>query len=168
MGRQISFFLALQDVEDLLSFIAERGDRLLSGTSAPILGFGQELKSQFLEEGFGFQTYIWNDQLKKPTLGKRSGQIMDSEVVEYLSGSCDVEAKRMLPGRFYIDMFYVKDDEILRKSDKLNEFYDVYKRHIVRTFRKSADRGYYIGPKAYELCHTGWKTMAGELVEIPF
>ncbi len=93
---------------------------------------------------------------------------MDSEVIEFRSGSCDVEAKSMLPGRFYIDMLYVKGEEILKKSDKLNEFYDVYKQHIVRAFRISEDRGYYIGPKAYELCRTGWKTMDGKVVEIIF
>lgn len=170
MGKQISFFMALQDVEDLLSFIAERDDFLLSRTAAPILSVGPELRSEFSEQEFGFQAYIWNYQLKKPNIDKRSGYIEDSEVVEFSSGSCHAESKIIFPGRFYIDMFYMKDNEILKKSGKLIEVYDAYRRYVIRSFKKSINRKrhFYIAPKAYELCQTGWRAMAGELVEILF
>lgn len=169
MGRQIEFFLAWNDIKDILSFIEERGDVLLSRSLTPIHSTDEEFRSAFFNQ-FGLQAYIWNNQLLPPEINKRTGFIGDAEVIEFLSGECHAGAKRMLPGRLYIDMFYLKNNEIQKKDGKLMEIYDIYRRYILKTYKKSTNIKpyYYIAPKAYEFYQTGWKAMAGELVEVLF
>ncbi len=170
MGRQIGFYLALEDIEGLLSFIRKHGDHLISKTARPITALDANLKAAFRSRHFGFQAYIWSNGLKRPNINKRTGHIDGhEEVIEFDSGGVDVKTKQLFPGRFFIDMIYLKNHEFARKSDRLGELYSVYRRHIQKTFRKSTNEkpGYFIGPKAYELYKSGWR-MGGQYCKILF
>jgi len=169
MGRQIGFFMAKEDIEDIFAFVKERGDTVLSGKNEPILHLDEELESKYFHSESGFQAFIWRDNLKIVKYDTGYLDSWNSEVVEIMSGGCDTQNRLLHPGRFYVDMKGFREGADFFKNKELDDLYETYRKYVKKYFRKSIGKyTYYIGPKAYELYKSGWKMMSGPKIKIVF
>jgi hypothetical protein len=81
--------------------------------------------------------------------------------------------KRVEPGRLWVQLkYYSSYDEnarIICKEKWLEDKYNYYKRWIIKNYKISKDKMFYIGKETYTLNkEAGYKMMGGPIVEIEF
>jgi hypothetical protein len=170
MGRQIRFFMFVQDEQNFLEHIKQNKDFLLDGKGNR-LGF-EKIMEPVIYNGrtIAVEPVVYVASFESKIV-KRDAflDVSQSDVIEFWR--CSIRQEYQLwDGRiWYETRYFVENDEIYTKPEWLNKKYNEYKKWIVKNYKISREKDFYIGSQAYRMYkEEGFKMMNSPTVSIDF
>lgn len=161
MGRQIRFFTMNNDEDYFIQTIFNSSDKIVdSKGNSMTLG---EIKLCRLN------LYIISPNSKIFYTKNNFINSINSDVIEYARNTVNIK-KQVEYGRLWLETkYYDTYGNAVTKEKWLSAKFSKYKKWIVKNYRLSKDKDFYISEEAYKLYKSGeYKMMATPVTEVHF
>jgi hypothetical protein len=166
MGRQICFYMLDADELEFMQLIKDWGDSFIDITG------NNSISKEYYEKKKALYIVSPQSKIIKNTFGFVDDY--NSDVIEFMRCELSLAPNKLDYGRLWMDPRCYIDTEgsavVILKGKWFQDKYNAYKKWIIKNYRISKNKHYYIAKEAYQAYkEKGFKMMAGgPIVEAEF